>query len=271
VKTLGTFPGAKALTIIRVSSREIAKQIAQLGTRSAVQGDGGDRPKLAVWSDDQISLVDPYSGMQTDFALPAIGWGDGFIRIYPLNDDQLVVSSVAEQGGSRRATLAWLKPRGRNAGAASRTAEVTLAGSRVAMFETNTRRTAMAFPSPAILAVTALALGPFAAMNEGADGVRMVARSLAPGMVVFVVVSAALAWWTYRREQQRRRPGARGFAVAVLLLGIPGFLAYLIERRRAPMGRCAACGASVPQNRALCAACGAERARPRVTGVEVFA
>jgi hypothetical protein len=275
VKTLGTFPGAKALTIIRVSSRAIAKQIAQLGTRSVVQGDGGDRPKLAVWSDDQISLVDPYSGKQTDFALPAIGWGDGFIRIYPLNDEQLVVSSVAEQGGSRRATLAWLKPRGRNAGAASRTAEVTLAGSQLEAFEKDARGIAAAFPAPLILAATVFVFGPSTAMNRGADsyadGLRVMARSLAPELVILVVLCAALAWWTYRREQQGNRSGAKAIAVAVLLLGIPGFLAYLAERRRTPMGRCAACGADVPQNRALCTACGAERARPRVTGVEVFA
>lgn len=276
VTTMGTFPASKALAVLRVRIPTIAEQVAD-GVYEAEDReslDRGDRPKLAVWSDDQISLVDPYSGKQTDFALPATGWGANFIRIYPLKDEQIVVSSVAEQGGSRRATLAWLKLRGMNADAAPRTAEVTLAGSRLAIFETNTRGTAMAFPSPAILAVMALAFGPFAAMNEGADsyvdGVRMVARSLAPGMVVFVMLSATLAWWTYRREQQHRRLGAKAIAVAVLLLGIPGFLAYLAERRRAPMGRCAACGANVPQDRALCVACGAERARPRVTGVEVF-
>jgi hypothetical protein len=275
VKALGTFPTAKALAFVRMPSRALAEQLANgANTVGSIEaGDGG--PKLAVWSAGEISLIDLLSGKQTDFALPTNGWGDDVIRIYPLNEEQIAVGSFADQAGSRRATLAWLTRRGTNEDATPRTEEVKLAGSRAANFETNTRGTAMAFPSPLILAATGLAFGPFAAMNEGAEsyaaGVHMVARSLTPGMVVFVVLSAALAWWTYRREHDRQRPGAKAVAFAVFLCGIPGFLAYLAERRRAPMGRCPACGKNVPQDRALCTGCGAERARPRMTGVEVFA
>jgi hypothetical protein len=274
VKTLGTFLEAKALTTIQVSGREIAKKIAQLGTRSVVGADGDYRQNLAVWSEGQISLVDPTSGKRTDFALPANGWGGDDIRIYPLNNEQLAVSSIEELKGSRQATLAWLTPRAAD-DVVPRTTEVKLAGSRMNVFEQDQRGISAAFPSPLILAVTAVAFGPFSAMDWGADsyaeGIQVMVRSLAPEMVVLVVLSAALAWWTYRREQQRDRPGDKAIAIAVLLLGIPGFLAYLATRCRAPMGRCAACGAAVPQNRAQCAGCGAERARPRVTGVEVFA
>jgi hypothetical protein len=275
VKALGTFPTAKALAFVRMPSRALAEQLANgANTVGSIEaGDGG--PKLAVWSAGEISLIDLLSGKQTDFALPTNGWGDDVIHIYPLNEEQIAVGSFADQAGSRRATLAWLTPRGADDDVTPRTAEVTLAGSRLTVFEQDTRGISAAFPSPLILATTAVVFGPFSAMDRGADsyaeGARMMVRSLAPEMVVLTVLSAALAWWTYRREQQLDRPGAKTIAVVVLLLGVPGLLAYLAERRHVAMRRCIACGKSVPQDRPRCAACGAERARPRMTGVEVFA
>jgi hypothetical protein len=271
---LGLFPSTKALSVVRARNRTIAELVAK-GGYSAENAPGDERPRLVVWSERQLALVDPYSGKRTEFDLPAHGWGGDEVCIYPLNDDQLAVSSIEHQQGSREATLAWLTPRGADDDVALRTAEVTLAGSRMNAFEQDTRGISAAFPSPLILATTAVVFGPFSAMDWGADsyaeGARMMVRSLAPEMVVLTVLSAALAWWTYRREQQLDRPGAKTIAVVVLLLGVPGLLAYLAERRHVAMRRCAACGKNVPQDRPRCATCGAERARPRMTGVEVFA
>lgn len=104
-----------------------------------------------------------------------------------------------------------------------------------------------------------------------AEGLRISLEAFGPGLLAVIAVSAVLAWWAYRKEREQRGRRAGWLAMLVFALGVPGLLVYLVERRRAPMGRCAACGANVPQNRTLCAACGAERARPRMTGVEVFA
>jgi predicted amidophosphoribosyltransferase len=57
----------------------------------------------------------------------------------------------------------------------------------------------------------------------------------------------------------------------VLLLGLPGFLAYLIEHRRAKLETCSECGKVVPRDREACAACDAEFAAPARVGTEIFA
>jgi hypothetical protein len=85
------------------------------------------------------------------------------------------------------------------------------------------------------------------------------------------VCSAILAWVTLRWHRKFRRRAAGVWTGFVALLGVPGFLAYLLEHRRAKLETCAECGAIVPRDRDACADCGKTFAPPAPVGTEIFA
>jgi hypothetical protein len=90
-------------------------------------------------------------------------------------------------------------------------------------------------------------------------------------LIVVILVSAVLAWLTWRQQRKYRRSATGVWAAFVFLLGVPGFLAYLIEHRRAKLEACPECGEIVPRDRDACAGCADPfRAPPRV-GTEIFA
>ena len=91
------------------------------------------------------------------------------------------------------------------------------------------------------------------------------------GLIAIPLVGAALAWWTYRLQRKYHRPATGIWCAFVLLLGLPGFLAYLIEHRRPKLESCGECGTIVPRDREACAACKTEFAPPSRLGTEVFA
>lgn len=277
VRTVATFSEAKFMALVNIFTRESARRIALRGIEEHTPADApvGNPVKLIVWSGNELSLVNPLSGERTDFALPETAPRDGTMQLYAIHEGQLAVSYADSQETSRRATLARLAPRGEGGEAQPQTEEVTLAGSRRYSLSANVREMSVALPSPLLMTLAGLVLAPFSALQPEvttyAERVRLALDAQATAMIVIVALSAALAWWVYRIERSQYQAHAARMAALVLVLGVPGFLAYLAERRPTPVGRCAGCGANMPQNRDRCPACTAERARPQLTGVEVFA
>jgi hypothetical protein len=289
-RTLGTFPGPKALAIVGVVDRATAERLAAGGAaddRSRnVNYEPETDPRLAVWSGDTVSLVDPTtegptangvtSSSRVDFVLPDDVTTDRSVEIYALTDDKIAVSYRLDPHNFTRFKVAVLAPDGTTDGVAGSVYDVELtANSRVAVLEREAAVFCGSVPIPALGAFI-MTVGPLGGMAGGevktyVEGLRLVVKDFGAPFCVVLVVSAVLAWYVYRSEHSQRRARAKWLAALVFALGLPGFLAYLATRRRAPMGRCAACGANVPQNRAPCEGCGAERARPRMTGVEIFA
>jgi hypothetical protein len=290
VRTLGTFPGAKALTSVGVVDRAMAERLAAGGAaddRSRnVSFEPETAPRLAVWSDDTVSLVDPTtdgptengvtSSSRVDFDLPDDVLIDQSIKLDAVTDDKIVVSYRLDPRNFTRFKVAVLAPRGTTDGVAESVYDVELtANSRVAVLEREAAVFCGSVPIPALGAFI-LTVGPLGGVAAGetetyVEGLRLMLKDFGVPLCVVCIASAALAWFVYRSEHSQRRANARWLAALVFALGLPGFFAYLATRRRPPMGRCAACGKNVPQDLQRCAACGAERARPRLTGVEVFA
>jgi hypothetical protein len=104
-----------------------------------------------------------------------------------------------------------------------------------------------------------------------ADGLAKVFGLAWPPLVLVIVVGAALAWLTYRLQQKYRRPGTGAWVTFVLLLGLPGFLAYWLEQRRPKLEACGSCHAIVPRDRDACAACDSQFPAPPLVGTEIFA
>ena len=86
-----------------------------------------------------------------------------------------------------------------------------------------------------------------------------------------IALSAVLAWQTVKLQRKYHRPATRVWATFVFLLGLPGFLAYLVEQRRPKMEACPQCKENVPRDRSACASCHTEFLAPPRLGMEIFA
>lgn len=90
-------------------------------------------------------------------------------------------------------------------------------------------------------------------------------------LLAVIALSAFLTWQTVKLQRKYHRPATRVWATFVFLLGLPGFLAYLVEQRRPKMEACPQCNDIVPRDRSACASCNAEFSAPPRLGTEIFA
>jgi hypothetical protein len=110
--------------------------------------------------------------------------------------------------------------------------------------------------------------------NQAASYDEVMAKIFRPSTFPFVAIALCgilLAWITFRIQRKYHRQANGVWVAFVLLLGLPGFLAYLIEYRRAKLETCGECGKVVPRDREACAACETEFAAPARVGTEIFA
>ncbi len=88
---------------------------------------------------------------------------------------------------------------------------------------------------------------------------------------VNLVLAAVLSVCCYRRHRGHGLPAAGGWALFVLIFGVPAYLGYLAHRKWPERLPCPSCQQPVPRDRPGCLACGKEFPQPALTGVEVFA
>src|SRR6185369_17854104 len=108
-------------------------------------------------------------------------------------------------------------------------------------------------------------------MSDFASSVSFIAGVAWPPLIVVLLVAAVLAWLTLRLQRKYCRSGSIAWAAFVFLFGVPGFLAYLVEHRRAKLEACRQCGEIVPRDREACAACDTEFSPAARVGTEIFA
>lgn len=92
-----------------------------------------------------------------------------------------------------------------------------------------------------------------------------------PWIMILAIVCIVLAWLCYRRQRRFGLPWTWMWVVFVLLLGVPGWLGYLVHRRWPARLPCPHCGKSVPRDRPACLHCSHDFPAPAPTGAEVFA
>jgi hypothetical protein len=92
-------------------------------------------------------------------------------------------------------------------------------------------------------------------------------------LLIAHLLAATLAVLCYRRQVQYGGSGAERllWPLFVLVLGLPGWVAYRFGRSWPVLETCAACGAGVPRDREGCVRCQADFPRPLLKGTEVFA
>lgn len=134
----------------------------------------------------------------------------------------------------------------------------------------------LAMPMPLVLGIMLFVVAPLSTLSRGAadDFPTALAKTLPDVWLPFLIVclvSVVLAAACYRRHRRFSDRGAAGWAIFVLLLGVPGWIGYRLHRRWPARVRCAGCGAIVPRDRETCLACLAEFPPPSQLGIEVFA
>jgi hypothetical protein len=92
-----------------------------------------------------------------------------------------------------------------------------------------------------------------------------------PALAVISAISALLAVLAYRRQMRFALSGAGVWAAFVLLLGVPGFVAYRWHRHWPVLEPCGECHKLVPRDRDACASCGRLFPPPALIGTEIFA
>jgi hypothetical protein len=90
-------------------------------------------------------------------------------------------------------------------------------------------------------------------------------------LILVLILALVATWLTLRLQTKYSRRGTAAWAAFVFLFGLAGFLAYLIEQRRAKLEACGQCGEIVPRDREACAACDVEFVPPARVGTEIFA
>ena len=127
---------------------------------------------------------------------------------------------------------------------------------------------AAAFPVPAVF-------GAYLALSDASDAPRPdyregpLVRWLA--LALLLLSSIPLAYLCFRRQRRHGLGAAWGWALFVLLLGIPGYLGYRFHRVWPTLDRCHHCQVLTPARGDRCPHCSEAFPQPEHTGVEIFA
>jgi hypothetical protein len=222
--------------------------------------------KLALRTADQIVILDPPTGAQSQYSLPE-SVREKTIQTYSIGGEQLIVQWTDNYYEPH---LMWLKSNG-----ITREEKVTLASYRGSGTDGPLFVVAAA-PMPIGWITVAFVFAPIETLRtrQASTFTEAVAHNLEPAwpaLIAVIVIGAALAAWTYRLQRKCHRPATGIWCTFVFLLGGAGFLAYWFEHRRPKLEPCRDCGQIVPRDRDACAACSTPFPAPPLIGTEIFA
>ncbi len=239
-------------------------------------GTEGDKPKysgaIAVRTNDRIVVYHSPSGNVREFKLPKQA-PNHWLRVYWIVPDQLLLLfDKGHWSGGSVHQLMWFDA----AGNVEREEEVKLAGWLPETPRKKAWRMSWLAPVP-LLWLLGIVLGAplYMLQTYGATdyptALALVSGIAWPPLIVVLAISAVLAWFSLRLQRNYRRPATAVWAAFVLLLGVPGFVAYWLEHRRPKLESCKECDQIVPRDRDACAACNAPFPAPPLAGTEIFA
>jgi hypothetical protein len=132
------------------------------------------------------------------------------------------------------------------------------------------------FPSPLLLAWVDFFVTPVTAIREAHAtdyfaGLAYYSTSIITTMLFACALSTILAILCFRRHLRYSDRNAVAWALFVFVLGIPGFIGYLLHRRWPIVVRCQHCGVETPRDRDTCLTCSTPFPPPAMKGIEVFA
>jgi hypothetical protein len=225
--------------------------------------------RIALRTTDQIIVLDPPTGAQTEYPLPESVREKG-IQIYSPSGEELIVQWSDD---NYEPYLMRLK----SEGAVAPEQKVTLVSYRGQLSGAEGMIVAIgAAPIPIGWISGFFVFAPIESLQtrKASTFTEAVAHNLEPIWPAFIAVIAigvALAAWTYHMQRKYHRPATAIWCTFVFLLGACGFFAYWLEHRRPKLEACRDCGQIVPRDRDACAACSKPFPAPSLIGTEIFA
>jgi hypothetical protein len=254
------------------ASDAAADEAATAATGSADRRGEPLPQRIAIQMADRIVILDPSTSSKREYVLPEKLRGH-LMYTYPVNDNQLLVQWWRDETVLRRENeLTWLKPDGSIAHEQS----VSLNWPQQSSEQLQMWSFAAVAPVPLGWILLETVFAPIGLMqsNQADTYAAAVSHALSdswPQFLVVVALGVILAWRTYRWQHVYRRPATGLWTTFVLLLGVPAFLAYWLENRKAKLESCTSCGEIVPRDRDACAACETQFPAPQPVGTEIFA
>jgi hypothetical protein len=277
VRSVLESPGMLNVGIIWEQPAATEEDAAQQAEAQAAQKGTANRrlppmiTRVAVRLTDRIVVLDPATKENREFVLPESLRGRPMMA-YVIRPNQLFIQSWQSDFRRGPTDLTWLEP----AGNIVREQAIVLARPAPTSPRVMAWAAAAVAPVPigwlAVLSVVApLRMLQSNDVTTYADGLAKVFDIGWPGFVAVIATGIVLAWITLRLQRKYRRPATGVWTTFVLLLGVPGFLAYWLEHRRPKLEACASCGKIVPRDRDACAACNTQFPAPPLVGTEIFA
>jgi len=231
------------------------------------------REHLAIRTLDKITLLDPRSGAQEEYQIPAKARGAQFSFYEFADGTGMLYVRRRPEGGILPVDLYWVDDTGRFV----RDVHLELVrGGPPTDTRLATAGAALVAPIPAIWTVASFVAMPLSYAYSGQEPgySAALARSLGeswPGLLISLAITGGAVWWCIKRQRQYAAGWTRTWVVSVSLLGLPAFLGYLLHRCWPVRTECPACHELAPRDRLSCSACDADFPEPAAAGIEVFA
>ena len=213
--------------------------------------------RLVVRTADRVLFLDPTSGERTEYQLPP-DLNSVSINVYPITGDRLVVEQFKPTPTGTDRRLTWLSAESE----VLRTEEVQInRGAETSPVEA-ALLTGLAAPLAVFYApvmgwffpIAYLDVNPGMSFSEALLKLTAGSWYVSLGLLIF---SFAIAMFVYRWQRENNRPRPVAWAVAAFLLGVPGFIAYLILHGRPSITRARTHKIATTE--------------PKLLGIEIFA
>jgi hypothetical protein len=237
---------------------------------SPVTKDRDSTPFLVVRESDRVLLLDSKGVEQMSYAIPDELRGEDF-GFY--QKDNLAIAMVTRLRPPIT-DLYWFDRQGQ----ITKRAKVAISTQDPIVQRPNLHSwvVAVALPCP-LAAVLEPTFGQdFRRQTDGTAAAAFTEIRSAIGdrwssLAVLCAISAVLAWLAVRRQRAFGQRDVLSWGLFVLILGLPGFVAYRVHRRWPVRTACPWCNRLAPRDRETCVHCGKEFPRPERKSSEVIA
>ena len=220
---------------------EKQKQIQEAAEKQSFVPEISRASRLVVRTADSLVIIDPKVEERLEVAIPNALQHEHFTA-YALSDHRFLLERTTRTPGEAISHLTWLDA----TGVVQRTVEVSIREPEQSVV-VGAFIAALLTAAPLAFSSIMLLFAPLKMAGTTYIGaVLKVLVDVWPIALVLILASLAGAYLVYRWHRENDRPHPWRWAVAAFLLGVPGFVAYLILHGRPSAARARRIPAAAP-------------------------
>jgi len=238
LRKLGTLPDALSMRIMETPQAiaglgaEEQKQVQETADKQNFVPEISRASRLVVRTADSLVVIDPKVEERQKVAIPE-AWQREHFTAYALSDQRFLLEQTTRKPGEAISHLVWLD----GTGTVQRTADVPIREPEQSVV-VGAFIAALLTAAPLVFSALMLLFAPLKMADTTYVGaILQLLTDIWPIALVLVLASLAGAYFVYRWQRENDRPHSLRWAVAVFLLGVPGFIAYLILHGRPSAAR----------------------------------